>query len=498
MKVLLISSYKISCGIATYTETLETLLERNFDVTVHALDQSILKSRVPHVVETGDRLIRDLCAEFKNYDAINLQWEPGLLGFRQEHMAKRLGWILEAADNLILTVHTVVPYPERRSLGDFLRFIRRKGAKRAPFYFFDSERRYQNETYRILGDRAKSNKNTFVAVHTQREKQFFRNVVGFRDVFDHPLSLVHADWPERLRQDAPSARSDLEELFPGREKFIGVFGFLSEYKGFLTALRAMKLLEPDYQLLIYGGVHPETVKEREPVDSYVGKLMQEIEADALLAKGTKTTPKLEAEPQTMDEDADPTVSDPVKRPTDQIRNPNESTEVPVGVSSEKPIIDDIYAGRPSSTGSRAFGVNKAKLGNTLMEKVSFLGAPDDYEFALAINAVDICLFPYLEVGQSGSGPVSIAVELGKPTIVSRTKAFNEFAKYHPKHFEMIDIGNHIQLAQAVKRLSKMPASKEPVRYNNGTLATFYGDLIRNLAHGTASPTLAEPVRVQSS
>lgn len=482
MKVLLISSYKISCGIATYTETLETLLERNFDVTVHALDQSILKSRVPHVVETGDRLIHDLCAEFKKYDVINLQWEPGLLGFRQEHMAKRLGWILKAADNLILTVHTVVPYPERRSLVDFLRFIRRKGAKRAPFYFLDPERRYQRETYRILGERAKSNKNTFVAVHTQREKQFFQNVVGFRDVFDHPLSLVHANWPERLHQDAARARSDLEELFPGREKFIGVFGFLSEYKGFLTALRAMKLLEPEYQLLIYGGVHPETVKEREPVNSYVRKLMLEIEADGMSANPS-------------DEDGPGAVqSKRVKRPTDQIRNPNESTEVPVGVSSEKPITDDIYAGRRP----RALGGNKANLGNTLMEKVSFLGAPDDYEFALAINAVDICLFPYLEVGQSGSGPVSIAVELGKPTIVSRTKAFNEFAKYHPKHFEMIDIGNHIQLAQAVKRLSRMPASKEPVRYNNGTLATFYGDLIRNLAHGTASPTLAEPVRVQSS
>ncbi len=58
MKVLLISSYRISCGIAAFTETLETLLDKDFDVTVFALDQSIVKSRIPHVVEAGDRLIR--------------------------------------------------------------------------------------------------------------------------------------------------------------------------------------------------------------------------------------------------------------------------------------------------------------------------------------------------------------------------------------------------------------------------------------------------------
>lgn len=468
MKVLLISSYKVSCGIATYAETLETLLEKTFDIEVAALDQSILKSTIPHVVLTGDRQIRDLCATFKNYDVVNLQWEPGILGDRPDLMAKRLGWILEAADHLILTVHTVVPYPKGKRLIDFASFVRRKGFLRSYQYLWNPEHRYRRETYRILQERANSGKNTFVAVHTGRERQFFRDVVGFKDVFDHPLSLVHEDWPARLQQDTPEARRGLEDLFPGRHKFIGVFGFLSEYKGILTALKAMRLLDDEYQLVIYGGVHPNAVKEREPVNSYVMKLMNEMEGDAARAPkdGRRAKPPTRDLP---DEDHDEfRRSDAWELEDDDEGGVDERQRSGPVPSRREP--------RPKNT----------DLADTLMEKVAFLGAPDDYEFALAMNAVDICIFPYLEVGQSGSGPVSIAVELGKPVIVSRTKAFIEFSRYYPKNLEMVDIGNHIQLAQAIQRLSKPGLRQAPINYNNRTLARFYGELIRGVA-GQSGP-----------
>lgn len=488
MKVLLVSSYKVSCGIAAYAEALETLLARDFDVSVHALDQSILRSRVPHVVKTGDQQIRDLCAQFKNYDVVNLQWEPGILANRADLMARRLGWILDAADNLVLTVHTVVPYPEQRGLIDFLSFVRKQGIKGAYRYFFNPEPGYRKETYRLLHARARSDKRTAVAVHTDREKHFFRNVVGFKNVHDHPLSLVHADWPERLAQDAPRARRELEDAFPGKHTFIGVFGFLSEYKGTLTALNAMKLLDGGHQLLIYGGVHPGMLKERQPVDAYVKKLMDEIEADALRGtKGAASSAPVVTEPAALDVD-----------------DTGGASPAPVVIEPAALEVDDtdaqLDAGAPARQGKNARPgkptFSNAKPSNTLLDKVAFLGTPDDYEFALAMKAVDICLFPYLEVGQSGSGPVSIAVELRKPTIISRTKAFIEFTKYHPKNVEMIDIGNHIQLAQTVKRLSNVPASQAPVTYTNQTLAKFYGDLIRGTDNRASNPVV-QPIRLET-
>jgi hypothetical protein len=63
------------------------------------------------------------------------------------------------------------------------------------------------------------------------------------------------------------------------------------------------------------------------------------------------------------------------------------------------------------------------------------------------------VFPYLEVGQSSSGPISQALELGCRIIASRTHTFLEFAEYHKDAVEFFDIGNHLELAE---RLSARP------------------------------------------
>ena len=59
---------------------------------------------------------------------------------------------------------------------------------------------------------------------------------------------------------------------------------------------------------------------------------------------------------------------------------------------------------------------------------------------------DAVVFPYLEVGQSSSGPISQSLELGCRVIASRTHTFLQFARYHPNTIEFFDIGNHLELA----------------------------------------------------
>jgi hypothetical protein len=54
--------------------------------------------------------------------------------------------------------------------------------------------------------------------------------------------------------------------------------------------------------------------------------------------------------------------------------------------------------------------------------------------------------PYLEVGQSSSGPISQALELGCRVIASRTHTFLQFGRYHQNMIEFFDIGNHLELA----------------------------------------------------
>ena len=59
-----------------------------------------------------------------------------------------------------------------------------------------------------------------------------------------------------------------------------------------------------------------------------------------------------------------------------------------------------------------------------------MGALAEAEFLAGMAICDAVVFPYLEVGQSSSGPISQALELGCRIIASRTHTFLEFAEYH--------------------------------------------------------------------
>src|SRR5260370_2432305 len=83
----------------------------------------------------------------------------------------------------------------------------------------------------------------------------------------------------------------------------------------------------------------------------------------------------------------------------------------------------------------------------LSERIHFLGAQSDADFLSGMAICDAVVFPYLEVGQSSSGPISQALELGCRIIASRTHAFLEFAEYHKNAVEFFDIGNHLELAE---------------------------------------------------
>src|SRR5260370_18974573 len=82
----------------------------------------------------------------------------------------------------------------------------------------------------------------------------------------------------------------------------------------------------------------------------------------------------------------------------------------------------------------------------LSERIDFLGAQSDADFLSGLAICDTVVFPYLEVGQSSSGPISQALELGCRVIASRTHTFLQFARYHQNTVEFFDIGNHLELA----------------------------------------------------
>jgi hypothetical protein len=85
----------------------------------------------------------------------------------------------------------------------------------------------------------------------------------------------------------------------------------------------------------------------------------------------------------------------------------------------------------------------------LSGRVHFMGALDDDHFLAGMAICDVVVMPYLEVGQSASGPMSQSLELGCRTIASRNQTFLQLSRYHKDRIEFFEIGNHLELAERI-------------------------------------------------
>jgi hypothetical protein len=90
----------------------------------------------------------------------------------------------------------------------------------------------------------------------------------------------------------------------------------------------------------------------------------------------------------------------------------------------------------------------------LSERVHFLGAVSDDDLVLGMMLCDAVLFPYINSPHTASGPMAQAVELDRKIFASRNIQFVELAKFHGDHFEFCDIGNSIEYAQKIPRMTK--------------------------------------------
>jgi glycosyltransferase involved in cell wall biosynthesis len=199
------------------------------------------------------------------------------------------------------------------------------------------------------------------------------------------------------RADFPS----LAEL-PPDVKIIGVFGFISPYKGTTTAIRALRYLPENYHLAIFGGVHPASIQINKEIDPYMQTVVEEVCGG-------------EAPRQFL-------------APTDE-------------------------------TGAAANAVPRSQaVRSNISDRVHFMGALDDEAFIKGMCLCHTTVFPYLEVGQTSSGPISMAIELGCRVVAARNHAFMQLAKYHPARFDFFEIGNHCELAERVLHPHTQPGS----------------------------------------
>ncbi|HVH79717.1 MAG TPA: hypothetical protein VM782_10030 [Stellaceae bacterium] len=437
-RLAIVSTRNKLCGIAAYTHALERQLADLFEVTVFDLDQYLLRAQHPRVRVLGDRHIKDICREISRFDAVNLQIEFGTLGRSAKDIERRFHWLVGAAPRLSVTFHTLHRPPTFRFL-DFASVCLTLKWQRA----IELYSQYKRMTKLSVGiakclRRAQQRKPVSVIVHNRRDVSDARHLHGFERAFDHPLCFLSQKEAESILKGTTRQKFPQLAALPKDINLIGVFGFLNDYKGFGSVIRALHHLPDNHHMLIFGGVHPNEISSRVGIHPYIASLLRDARADTTLY--------------------------------DEMRGAGGS--VSINLDTERHLTD-------------LFGKHPRDLSG----RIHFMGAPSDADFLAGMAICDTVVLPYLEVGQSASGPISQAVELRRRIIASRTHTFLEFGRYHPDTIEFFDIGNHLELAERIASRRQYPARVEPLPYTVETNKAVY--LAANTVPQHAAPRFTD-------
>jgi glycosyltransferase involved in cell wall biosynthesis len=416
-KLAIVSTFNENCGNASYTNALRKEFSRQLFVKVFALDLFLLQSREKRLVKAGDLHIKEMCEKLAEYDYVNIQFEAGLFGSSIRDIKRRITWLIRSASNVTVCMHRVdtdqvsvrqafVAAFKQRRPSEFFTARARGSFSRLSKFIIDECRRQSRKH------------NVWIKVHTKRELRAVRDVYGNSRVFDFPLTFLNREERRQVRSAGSEARSSLWEecgFSPG-DKVVGLFGYISNYKGFETAISALALLPDQFKLAIFGSQHPQTVRRNEDLNPYVGSLLE------------------------------------LMRDLDEARF-NEAEKLAT--------ID--WVTRYSQTGSACLSADVRKRTS---DRVRFIGSLSDDKFLLALRFCDVVVLPYVEVGQSMSGVAILAMEAGAKIICSNNKSFFELKKYHEHSCVGFDVGNYIELSQKIRHATEHPSVYESAEHRD--------------------------------
>lgn len=420
LRLAIVSTYDEMCGIAGYTRALEQQLRAHADVTVFDLDQYLLRSPHRRVQKLADKFIKDMADQLRAFDSVNIQLEYGTLGRTAAQITRRLRRLVKAAPALSVTFHTILAHEPLDWAGIGLNLAKFRLARAARIY--GSYRRNRDlgvATYQMLAHQQRL-KPVSPIVHTKRDARLLHDVFRLKNVEHHPLSFVSAEQASHIRESATRDRFPLLNVLPPNVRLIGTFGFLSPYKGYETALQALRYLPDDHHLLIFGGIHPQGIQKHTRLDPYIQSLLDQAHIGQTILDGVG----------------------------------DKGTTIALNLDRES---KSLLARHPED----------------LQDRVHFLGVHNDEAFMQAMALCDVVVLPYLEVGQSSSGPISMALEMGCRVLASRNLAFLQFSRYHPGQVEFFDIGNYAELADLIRAETKAPGAARTLAYNSETNTALY-------------------------
>ncbi len=273
-KIAIVSSCAESCGNAYFTQVLiDSMSEQGYQVDCPGLNLFLTQSSNHIARKKADKHIDDICAQLKTYYGVNIQFEAGLYGTIPYDITRRIKKLVSANPNTSVTLHSPRlisdSATERESIKSLLKLRLIKAFK----MYFESFRynlsiRVNQKVIRFL-----ISKKVNIIVHTERAKEQIGLIYDYHNVSVHPLKIVNSNI---------STNNNLLSLikneyqFNDKDKIIGMFGFINEYKGHTLAIRALSHLPENYKLMLFGRQHPQTIKNNELVNYYINDLQKII------------------------------------------------------------------------------------------------------------------------------------------------------------------------------------------------------------------------------
>lgn len=272
-----VSSINESCGNATFAQHLiNSINQKGHNAIPIRINLNLTQSTNPKLRKLADKHIKNLADEIKNLDAVNIQFEAGLYGSRYIDILQRLETLSKANKNTTVTLHATRYFDNSSNsmLGVLknLAYLRFRSALLQFAHVRNTRRALKaNRSYVLM----LAKNDVEIIVHTIKSFDAVKSIAQTSKVHVHPIKFCD-----------PKSIADHNELWRARlkiekdDKIIGIFGFISAYKGHHHALRALNELPSNYKLVVAGKQHPGSIKEHEDVNPYLDSLISYIEKES--------------------------------------------------------------------------------------------------------------------------------------------------------------------------------------------------------------------------
>lgn len=260
-KIAIVSSYNTLCGNATYTEALAQEFNKHLETEIISVDFMLLSSHNALLNRKQTKHIKDLANQISKFKYINFQFEMGLFGNRTNILKNIITLIKACHGKIVFTIHRVedLAQIQRYSvLRDF--FIERKPIIKMLQTYRKS--RYVSNLFNIILSELK-NKDAEIIVHTKKAEKIIREGFRYDNVHSFPITFLDKKDRDFYQKNQKSSRQKLIKKYnlDPKKKYIGCFGFLTANKGHLVALKSLEHLPNDYNIIIFGSQHPQTIRE---------------------------------------------------------------------------------------------------------------------------------------------------------------------------------------------------------------------------------------------